>query len=54
MVNLRQYQSDCVNAFRMECSPQDIKKNKEAKKLAKFINKQGRLIDRILKLYYMI
>ena len=55
MVNyLRQYQEDCVNAFRMECSPKDIKENKEAKRLARYINKQGRLIDRILKMYQAI
>ena len=52
--NLRQYQSDCVSAFKMECSAKDIRSNPEAKKLAKYINKQGRLIDRILKLHNAI
>ena len=49
MVDLRQYQRACVDMFRMECSAEDIRSNREAKKLAKFINRQGRKIDRILK-----
>lgn len=49
--NLRAYQRDCVDAFRMECSAEDIKSNPEAKKIAKFINRQGKKIDRILKQY---
>ena len=47
--DLRAYQRACVDVFRMECSAEDIKSNKEAKKLAKFINQQGRKIDRILR-----
>ena len=49
--NLQAYQKDCVDAFRMECSPSDIKTNPEAKKLAKCINKQGKKIDKITRLY---
>lgn len=47
---LLSYQSDCVDAFRMECSEKDIKTNKEAKNLAKYINRQGRIIDKIVRL----
>lgn len=48
--NLQAYQKDCVDAFRMECSPSDIRTNPEAKKLAKYINKQGKKIDKITRL----
>ena len=48
--NLQAYQSDCVDAFRMECSPSDIKTNPEAKRLARYINKQGKKIDKIIRL----
>lgn len=47
MVDLIMYQRDCVDAFRMEFSKEDIKCNSEVKKLAKFINRQGRKIDKI-------
>lgn len=50
MVDLMMYQRDCVDAFRMEFSKEDIKCNPEVKKLAKFINYQGRKIDRINKM----
>ena len=50
IVDLRTYQSDCVDAFRMEFSNEDIKHNSEVRKLAKYINKQGRKIDRINKM----
>ena len=50
MVDLMMYQRDCVDAFRMEFSKEDIKCNPEAKKLAKFINRQGMKIDRINKM----
>ena len=50
MVDLMMYQRDCVDAFRMEFSKADIKCNPEVKKLAKFINRQGRKIDRINKM----
>ena len=50
MVNLQAYQSDCVSAFRMEFSTEDIRSNREVKKLAKYINRQGRKIDRVTKL----
>ena len=48
--NLQTCQSDCVDAFRMECSPSDIRTNPEAKKLAKYINRQGKKIDKITRL----
>lgn len=50
MVDLMMYQRDCVDAFRMEFSKGDIKCNPEVKKLAKFINRQGRKIDKINKM----
>lgn len=50
VMNLKAYQRDCVDAFRMECSEKDIENNQEAKKLAKFINKMGRKIDKIERL----
>ena len=50
MVDLMMYQRDCVDAFRMEFSKEDIKRNPEVKKLAKFINRQGRKIDKINKM----
>ena len=50
IVDLIMYQRDCVDAFRMEFSKEDIKCNPEIKKLAKFINRQGRKIDRIDKM----
>lgn len=50
VVDLRSYQRDYVDAFKMEFSKEDIKHNSEVKKLAKFINRQGRKIDRINKM----
>ena len=50
MVDLMMYQRDCVDAFRMVFSKEDIKRNPEVKKLAKFINRQGRKIDKINKM----
>lgn len=50
VVDLKDYQKDFVDAFRMEFSKEDIKWNPEVKKLAKFINRQGRKIDRIDKM----
>lgn len=50
VVDLKDYQQDCIDAFRMEFSKEDIKYNSEVKKLAKFINRQGRKIDRINKM----
>ena len=50
MIDLMMYQRDCVDAFRMEFSKEDIKCNPKVKKLAKFINRQGRKIDRINKM----
>ena len=50
VVDLKDYQQDCIDAFRMEFSKEDIKYISEVKKLAKFINRQGRKIDRINKM----
>lgn len=50
IIDLKAYQSDCVDAFRMEFSKEDIKNNSEVRKLARFINRQGRKIDRINKM----
>lgn len=50
MVDLLNYQRDCVDAFRMEFSEEDIKNNREVRELAKYINKQGKKIDKIVKL----
>lgn len=50
VVDLKDYQQDCIDAFRMQFSKEDIKHNSEVKKLAKFINRQGRKIDRINKM----
>lgn len=50
VVDLKDYQQDCIDAFTMEFSKEDIKHNTEVKKLAKFINRQGRKIDRINKM----
>lgn len=47
---LLQYQSECVDAFNMEVSAEDIKNNPEAKKLARTINRQGKLIDKAIKI----
>lgn len=46
-MDLKGYQQNCVEAFRMEFSKEDIKTNLEVKKLAKYINRMGRRIDRI-------
>ena len=50
VVDLKDYQQDCIDAFKMEFSKEDIKHNSEVKRLAKFINRQGRKIDRINKM----
>lgn len=47
--DLRGFQADCVDAFMLEVSKEDIKTDPYAKKLAKYINKQGKRIDKILK-----
>ncbi len=47
VMDLKGYQQNCVEAFRMERSKEDIKTNPEAKKLARYINRMGRKIDRI-------
>lgn len=49
VVDLKGYQRDCIDAFRMEFSKEDIKSNSEVRKLARFINKQGKRIDKINK-----
>lgn len=47
---LNKYQSDLIDAFKMEYSISDIRSNKEAKQLAKYINRHGKRTDRICKL----
>lgn len=42
---LLQFQAECIDAFNMEVSAEDIKNNPEAKKLARKINRQCKLID---------
>ena len=37
VMDLKGYQQNCVEAFRMERSKEDIKTNPEAKKLARYI-----------------
>lgn len=50
MVNkLRCFQQECVDAFMLEFSKDDIKKYPEVRKLAKKINRQGKKIDMITK-----
>ena len=41
VVDLKDYQQDCVDAFRMEFSKEDIKCNSEVKKLAKEVLSSG-------------
>ena len=48
--DLQAYQADCVDAFRIMCSPSDVDTNPEAKKLAKKLNRQGKIIDKIVRL----
>ena len=48
--DLQEYQFDCIDALRMECSPSDIKTNPEAKKLAKHLNRQNKIIIKVIKL----
>lgn len=50
VVDLKDYHKDFVDAFRMEFSKEDIRCNPEVKKLAKFINRQGRKIEKIDKM----
>ena len=47
--DLQGFQADCVDAFMLEVSKEDIKTDLYAKKLAKYINRQGKRIDKILK-----
>lgn len=51
---LQVYQDNCVDAFKMECSSFDIKTNAEARKLARYINRQGKIIDKVTKLLMKI
>lgn len=50
VIDLQKYQSDCVDAFKIMCSKEDIRTNPEVKKLARYINRQGRKIDKITRL----
>lgn len=44
------YQRECEDAFRLECSEEDIKSNKDAKKLYKRLKKQRRYIKKVERL----
>ena len=48
--NINQYQQECEDAFKLECSDEDIKCDKEARKLFKQIRKQSRYVKRIQRL----
>jgi hypothetical protein len=49
--SMEQVKRDWLDAFRLECSESDIRNNKEAKALAKNINKQVRKIDKCIKMF---
>ena len=51
---LKSFQSDFVDAFRMDCSKEDLKTNPDVKRLAKIINRQGKRIDKMIWLYKKI
>lgn len=48
--SLANYQQDLEYAFKIDCSPEDIKQDKEAAKLNKKIIKSRKSIDRIKKI----
>ena len=53
-MNIYQYQKECEDAFLLECSIDDIKEDKDAKKLWKFIKRQRRRVNKIRKLEYKL
>lgn len=48
--DLQDYQRDCVNALRMEYSPSDSENDLEGKKLEKYVKRQGKIINKVIKL----
>lgn len=44
------YHKNMVDAFKMEVSTEMLKQNKEARKLAKYINRFGKRVEKIEKL----
>lgn len=49
-----QYQQDCEDAFRLDCSEEDVKNDKEAKKLFKQLQKQRKCVQIMDKLYQKV
>jgi hypothetical protein len=49
-----QHQQDLEDAFRLDCSEEDIKSDKEAKKLFKQLKKQRKHTHKMEKLYQKI
>ena len=50
----QQYQQDLEDAFKLECSEEDVENNKEAKKLFKWLQKQRKYVNKIEKLQQKI
>lgn len=48
--HLMQYQEDYEAAFALDCSKEDIQKDKDAKKTYNYLKKQGKLIKKMCKL----
>lgn len=46
--DLNAYQTDLEDAFRLECSADDIKVNSEVRKLFKFIKKQRKRVNKFI------
>lgn len=47
---LMSIQLDYVDAFKMDCSKEDLRTNPDAKKMAKYLNRQARRIDKMVQL----
>lgn len=47
---LQDYQSDCVDALKMEYSSSDSENDLEGKKLEKYVKRQGKIINKVIKL----
>ena len=45
------HQKDLEDTFLLDCNPEDIKNDKEAKKAFKVIRKQGKFIKKIYKVF---
>lgn len=48
--DLKNYHKNMVEAFRMEVSTEMLKEDKEAQKLAKYINRFGKRVEKIERL----